>query len=117
MAKVKDKTNLKRQREFQARRKQKEEDRAELAARFAAAAPDGIGKHIKISLEVENGEPRLVWKPDDVGAKFINDFAATIPMQGDQKFPADLVLRELSLHIGKKLIGREYDWPKETDSG
>ena len=97
--------------------RQREKDRAELMAMFSAACPEGIGEHIRIGLELENGEPHLVWNLDEEGAKFINEFAATIPMPGDQKFPGDLVLRELSMYMGKKLMGREYDWQWEADSG
>ena len=95
--------------------RQRERDRAELMRVFSAACPEGIGEHIRISLELEDGEPHLAWYLDDEGAKFINDFAATIEMPGDQKFPADLVLRELSVYMGKKLMGREYDWQSEYD--
>ena len=114
MPKVKDRTNAKRQREFRARRKQQEEDRAELMAAFSAAAPEGLGEHVRIGLEIEDGEPRLVWNLDDVGAAFINEFAANIDgLSVDPK----AVMRELSLHIGKKLIRRAYDGQKGEKHG
>ena len=103
------KQNAEHQRAFKTRRKQQEEDRARLMAMFSAAAPDGIGKHINIRLEVEDGEDRLVWKLDDEGAAFINEFAANIDgLSVDPK----AVMRELSLHIGKKLSRQEYPWQK-----
>ena len=86
--------------------RQREKDRASLMAVFSAAAPEGIGEHVRIGLEVEDGEPRLVWNLDEAGAAFINEFAASIGA------PPDGVMRELSLHIGKKLIRQEYDWRK-----
>ena len=97
-------------REAVAQHRQREKDRAELMALFSAATPEGIGEHISMSLEMEDGEPRLVWNLDDVGAKFINEFAASIKLSSGDKVPVQLVMRELSLHIGKKLTRREYDW-------
>ena len=97
------KKNLKAVRAYQ----QREKDRAELMAMFSAAAPKGIGEHIRFSFEVEDGETRLVWDKDEVGAAFINEFAASLGLTGE------LVMRELSLHVGKKLIRREYDWQGE----
>ena len=58
--------------------RQREKDRAELMAVFSAACPKGIGEHIGIRIELEGGEPRLVWNLDDVGAAFLNEFAASI---------------------------------------
>ena len=107
MPKVKDRTNAKRQREFQTRRKQKEEDRAELMAMFLAAAPEGIGKHVTLSLAIENGEHRLVWHLDETGAAFINEFAGSIKLSSGQKVPGQFVMRgELSLPKGRPLSCR-----------
>ena len=78
-------------------------------AAFSAAAPEGIGEHIRISLELEDGEPRLVWNLDEVGAAFVNDFAASLGKPGRS---GDF-LAALSLHIGKKLSRGGYDWQKE----
>ena len=89
--------------------RQREKDRAELMAMFSAAAPEGIGNHIRLRLAVEDGEPRLVWNLDEAGAAFINEFAANI---GGLSVDPKAVMRELSLHIGKKLIRQEYDWQK-----
>ena len=87
--------------------RQREKARAKLMAAFFAAAPEGIGKHITIRLEVENGEDRLVWHLDEAGAAFLNKFAANI--EGFSVDP-NAVMRELSLHIGRKLARHEYDW-------
>ena len=112
MPKVKDRTNAKRQRAFQARRKQQEEDRAELMAMFLAAAPEGIEDHIHYSLEVEDGEVRLVWDLDEASAAFINEFASSIKLTNGRTVSGGEVMRELSLHLGKKLIRRAYDGQK-----
>ena len=97
--------------------RQREKDRAKLMAVFSAACPKGIGEHIRIRIELEDGEPRLVWNLDAEGAAFLNEFAASIitdPNTGG----ANDVMRELSLHIGKKLARREYDWQNgEADNG
>ena len=55
-----------------------------------------------------------MWNLDEAGAAFINKFAANIA-----GFSADpnAVMRELSLHIGKNLSRRAYDWQKgEADA-
>ena len=65
---------------------------------LSAAAPEGIGQHIRFSFAMEQGEPRAVWNLDDKGAAFINEFADSIGI------PANLILRELSLHAGTLLI-------------
>ena len=106
------KQNAEHQRAFQTRRKQQEKDRAELMAMFSAAAPEGIGKHITLRLAVENGEDRLVWHLDEEGAAFINEFAGSIKLSSGRTVPGQLVMRELSLHIGKKLSRQEYDWQR-----
>ena len=115
-AKAKQKRNAKQnaehQRAFQTRRKDQEKARAELMADFSAAAPEDIGEHISFRLAVENGEDRLVWHLDEEGAAFINEFAATLKLSSGQTVPGQLVMRELSLHIGKKLSRQEYDWQK-----
>ncbi len=94
--------------------RQREKDRAKLMAMFSAAAPEGIEDHIHYRLAVEDGEPRLVWNLDEAGAAFINEFAANIDgLSVDPK----AVMRELSLHIGKKLIRRAYDEQKGEKHG
>lgn len=86
--------------------RQREKAREKLMAAFTAAAPEGIEKEISYRLEIEDGEPRLVWHLEPKGAAFINEFAANI-----DGFSVDprAVMRELSLHIGRGLIRRAYD--------
>ena len=108
LPKVKDRTNAERQRRFQAKRRQGENDRAQLMAAFSAAAPETIGEHIRLSVTLEDSEPRLVWDLDEIGAAFVNDFAASLGKPGRS---GDL-LAALSLHIGKKLSRGGYDWQK-----
>ena len=91
------------------RSKQQKKDRAQLMALFVAAAPEGIEKHIKYSLEVEDGAIRLVWDKDDEGAAFINEFSANIE---GKSYDPDAVMRELSIHIGQKMVRRTYDGQK-----
>ena len=110
------KQNAEHQRAFQKRRKEQEKARAELMAAFSAAAPEGIGEHISLSLAVENGEDRLVWHLDEAGAAFMNKFAATLKLSSGQTVPGQLVMRELSLHIGKKLSKGEVTWTDFCDS-
>ena len=75
-------------------------------AAFSAAAPEGIGKHVRFRLEMQDGEARLVWDLDEQGAAFINEFATSLGKPGRGKD----FMAALSLHIGKKLIRRDYDW-------
>ena len=89
--------------------RQREKDRAELMALFSAAAPEGIEKHIRYSLAVEDGEVRLVWDITDEGAAFIDKFCSNIE---GRSYDPKAVMRELSLHIGKQLIRRAYDGQK-----
>ena len=66
-------------------------------------APDGIGQHVRFSMEVEDGELRIVWNLDDEGAAFINEYADGIGL------PAHLVLKEISVEAGRRLIRGAYE--------
>ena len=54
-------------------------------------------------MEVQDGELRVVWDKDEVGAAFINEYADSIGM------PAYLLLKELSIEAGRRLIRGAYD--------
>ena len=95
--------NAKHQRDFRERERMKDQARAKLLNHMLSTAPDGMGEHVRLSLGVENGEARLIWNLDEVGAKFVNEYADSIGV------PADLLLRKLSIEAGRRLIRGAYE--------
>ena len=83
--------------------RQRDKDRAAFLQDMLSTAPEGIGKHVRIGMEVQDGELRVVWKLDDVGAAFVNEYADSIGA------PAHLLLKELSIEVGRRLIRGAYE--------
>lgn len=102
MAKTKEQ-NAKHQRDFRERERMKDQARAKQLDHMLSTAPDGIGQHVRLSLGVEDGEARIVWNLDDAGAAFINEYADSIEV------PAHLLLKELSIEAGRRLIRGAYE--------
>lgn len=82
--------------------RQRDKDRAAFLQDMLSKAPEGIGKHVRISMEVQDGELRVVWDKDEVGAAFINEYADSIGA------PSGWLLSELSIEVGRRLIRGAY---------
>lgn len=90
--------------------RKREKARAEFVAAFISEAPAGIGQHVRFGIEYEDGEMRAVINLDDVGAKYVNDFAARHVIANPME-----VVEQLAIAAGRKF--QRGDFQQEGADG